>query len=71
MRLNDPVRVYEGEWYNEGRVVELHSTYVIVDFLDWKQQYSLSELQIAYIHYKRVWVSIAQGVTTEDFRLTD
>lgn len=71
MRLNDPVRVYEGEWYNEGHVVEITSNFAVVDFLDWKQKYSLSDLRVAYIHYKRILVPDRPGITTEDFRLTD
>jgi hypothetical protein len=68
MRISDPVRIYEGEWFNEGHIIELTPGAVLVDFMDWKQRYSPSELVATYIHFKKVWVASAAGETVEDFR---
>ena len=68
MEISDPVRVYDGEWYSEGRIIEIHDTKILVDFMDWIQQYDAAELQERYIYYQRVLIPTSTGITVEDFR---
>jgi hypothetical protein len=68
MKLGDFVRFYEGQWFSEGRVTTIENDSAIVDFMDWKQRYKLTELRETYIHFARVFVAIGPGVVVEDFR---
>lgn len=69
MRLNDPVRVYEGEWFSEGRITAIEGGRVTVDFLDWIQVYEVHELRIEYILFNEVLcASPNAGIILEDFR---
>jgi hypothetical protein len=66
--LNSQVRLYEGEWFTEGKVVSVLDDIVIVDYCDWKQQYKLSELRTEYIFYVEVIIPTAPGTTIVDYR---
>jgi hypothetical protein len=68
MKLGEPVRFYEGEWFSEGTIITVETDSVVVDFLDWKQRYKLSELRTSYIFYQRVLVTIGPGEVVEDYR---
>lgn len=68
MRVKEPVRVYEDDWFNEGKITEISGDFVLVDFLDWKQLYHRTELRVCYVFFKKVWVADGPGETVEDFR---
>jgi hypothetical protein len=69
MVLDAVVRIYEGEWFSEGRVIEIADDFVLVDFSDWKQRYAKSELKVEHIFYQTIWIATREsGQTIEDFR---
>ena len=70
MKIDDEVRVYYGEWFNRGKVVEItEAGRVRVDFLDWVPEYADAKLQVSYIFYREVWVAAPNsGITVSDFR---
>lgn len=67
MKVSDPVHLYEGEWFNEGRITAITPEGVDVDFIDWVQRYEPSELQITYVFYRKIWVPTAPGIRIHDF----
>ena len=68
MKINDPVHLYEGEWFNEGRVTSVDAEGVVVDFCDWVQRYQPSELKVSYIFYRKILVVSGKGEIVSDFR---
>ena len=69
MNLGDLVRVYEGEWFCEGRIKAICGDRVTVDFVDWIQEYADHELRVEYIFFKRVLTANPlAGVIVEDYR---
>jgi len=69
MRLTDPVRVYYGEWFSEGRISAIEEGHVVVDFLDWVQKYRTDEITVEWIMYARVLTAKpSSGVIVADYR---
>ncbi len=68
MKIHDPVHLYEGEWFNEGRITAVSDEWVEVDFIDWVQRFQPTELRVDYVFFKQIWVPIAPGVCVQDFR---
>ena len=68
MKISDPVHLYEGEWFNEGRITVIEHDRVDVDFIDWVQRFKPSELRVEYVFFKQIWVPTAPGECVHDFR---
>jgi len=68
MKINDPVHLYEGEWFNEGRIIAMGPSGIDVDFLDWVQRFQKNELTVSYIYYQEILVVSGSGEIIEDFR---
>lgn len=63
------VRLYEGEWFSEGRVTKIdEGGKVTVDFSDWVEAFEPSALRLTYLLYQEVWVVDRRGEIITDFR---
>jgi hypothetical protein len=68
MKINDPVRIYDGEWFSEGRVKSIADDGITVDFLDWVQRFQPDNLRADFIYFQEVWVVTGGGEMLADFR---
>lgn len=68
MKINDPVRIYEGEWFSEGHIKVISPEGVTVDFMDWVQRFQPTDLVANYIYFQEVWVVTGNGEMLADFR---
>jgi hypothetical protein len=62
------VRLYEGEWFSEGRVTKIENGLVTVDFCDWVERFEAGALAVEYPLYQEVWVVCRRGEIVADFR---
>lgn len=62
VKLRDRVRLYEGAWFIEGRVIKLDGNLVDVDFNDWIQQYPAADLVERFRDLQIFWEPTSAGV---------
>lgn len=71
IKIGDTVRVYDEhfEWFSEGKIFDMDETSISVDFLDWKQQYDVTDIEQRLSYYSMVLVAKPDaGITLKDFR---
>jgi len=68
MKIDDPVRIYEGDWFSEGHIKSIADEGITVDFMDWVQRFQPGELKLDIIYFQEILVVTGVGEILVDYR---